>query len=379
MLHPARVEDLEHDHLLHLPHLGPVLRVQGVDQQARTSSWPIVASSSAVAVTPSASCDQAARSSRAWESGPARACRGPCCRVGEIEPAIELVGERGPLVVVVGLLDQERLDLGPEHGPELFGVDDRVKPVRRPGRQALAIIAWRQVVLGRTLRQEPRQGDPDGELRLLDGVVLAGRWPGAGGRSRPDRAPSRSRDRSPARTCGGPAGQRSTSPVGLEEFAGRCQVDVLDGGRGLLVQEILQVVAAELEFLAVLAGELPEVLLLEVQIEPRVGPVLEGQPGPLGGLGVGGEVLLDGLADGLAKLAFGLRVDDVGGVLERGALQVARGQRRCSGAARPTRRNWPCRSRRPGTARRRPGSGESIISRILSLGGAPSSRLWRNE
>ena len=120
------------------------------------------------------------------------------------------------------------------------------------------------------------------------------------------------------------------------------------------MEEILEIGAAELELVAVLAGELPEVLLLEIQIEPRVGPFLEGQPGPFGGIGVRGEVFLDRLADAVVKLAFGLGLDNLAGVLERGASSGRAGSRRCPAAVRPTRQSWPCRSRRPGTDRRRP-------------------------
>ena len=33
VFHPARIEDLEQDGLLHLAHLGPVLGVEGVEQE----------------------------------------------------------------------------------------------------------------------------------------------------------------------------------------------------------------------------------------------------------------------------------------------------------------------------------------------------------
>ena len=48
-----------------------------------------------------------------------------------------------------------------------------------------------------------------------------------------------------------PAGQRPAAPVVLEELAGRGQVDRLDRGARLLDEEFLEVVAAELELVAV--------------------------------------------------------------------------------------------------------------------------------
>ena len=117
--------------------------------------------------------------------------------IGRVEPAIELVGERGPLVVLVGQLEQERLDLGPEHRPDLVGVDDRVEPLASPrppgprGRTAGACVL-------RALGQEPRHGDPDRELGLLDGVVLAGLGLELADDLGPVEPRPRLRDRSPA-------------------------------------------------------------------------------------------------------------------------------------------------------------------------------------
>ena len=69
---------------------------------------------------------------------------------------------------------------------------------------------------------------------------------------------------------------------------------------GLLGQELLEVVAAELEFFFVGCRDLSEISILEVQAEAVVGPVCQRLPGPFRLLGVGGQILLDGLADGLA-------------------------------------------------------------------------------
>ena len=74
---------------------------------------------------------------------------------------------------------------------------------------------------------------------------------------------------------------------------------------GLLVEELLEVVAAELELVAVGAGVLLEVAVLEVELEPLVGPAGQGLPGPFRRVGVGGEVLLHRLADRLVELALG--------------------------------------------------------------------------
>jgi len=167
-------------------------------------------------------------------------------------------------------------------------------------------------------------------------------------------------------------------PVGFEEFAGRVQVKLLDGGAGLLMQKLLEILAAELEFIRILAGELLEVLLLEVQLEAVVRPRRQRDPGPLRGIGVGGEVFLDRFADGLVELTLGLGPDNLASVLEAGTLQIARGDLDTQPLGDPF-----------GEAGGAVVLGqealggvldlESIISRILSLGGDPSSRLWRNE
>src|SRR5208283_4861699 len=237
-------------------------------------------------------------------------------------PAIQLVGQRSSLVSIMSLLEQESLDLGPQHRPDLSGVDDGVKPFRRPGRQTLPIIALRHVL--RAIGHEPREGNSNRQLGLLEGVVL----PRAVLESPDDLAPLRSRtrlgvDRKPELVLR-PVDQGTAAPVGFEEVAGRVQVKLFDGGAGLLMQKLLEILAAELEFIRILGGELLEVLLLEVQLEAVVSPRRQRDPGPLRGIGVGGEVFLDSFADGLVELPLGLGPDNVASVLEAGTLEIAR-------------------------------------------------------
>ena len=123
-----------------------------------------------------------------------------------------------------------------------------------------------------------------------------------------------------------PAAERAAAPVGQEELAGRRQVELLERLGGLLVEELLEVVVAELELVAVGAGVFLEVSVLEVELEAGVGPVRQGLPGPFRGIGVGGEVLVHRLANRLAELALGLGLGDLLGVLEAGALEVAGGE-----------------------------------------------------
>ena len=66
--------------------------------------------------------------------------------VGGVELGLELLGQPGALVMLVGQVDQERLDLGAEQRAELVVVDDRVVPLGRPGGQALAVVAGGLVV-----------------------------------------------------------------------------------------------------------------------------------------------------------------------------------------------------------------------------------------
>ena len=91
------------------------------------------------------------------------------------------------------------------------------------------------------------------------------------------------------------------------------------------MQKLLEIIAAELEFVSILAGELLEILLLEVEVEAVVRPARQRHPGPLRGIGVGREVFLDRLADGVMELPLGLGPHDFFGVLEAGALDIARG------------------------------------------------------
>ncbi len=136
---------------------------------------------------------------------------------------------------------------------------------------------------------------------------------------------------------------------------------------GLLVEELLEVIAAELELVAVGAGELPEVAVLEVELEPLVGPARRGPARsiPTGRRRRGGSPRSP---RGSARRA-GARpgAGDLLGVLERGALEVAGVRARRPAAGRPTRRSSPRRSRRRGTGRPRPGPG---------CRSSPGSRPW---
>ena len=76
--------------------------------------------------------------------------------------------------------------------------------------------------------------------------------PGAGARSRPDRAGPRFPDRWPGRTCGGPSRRASggPSPAGETPAPGE-RSSFSERGNGLLVQEFLEVVADDAEVLVI--------------------------------------------------------------------------------------------------------------------------------
>jgi hypothetical protein len=121
-----------------------------------------------------------------------------------------------------------------------------------------------------------------------------------------------------------PAGQRAAAPVVAEELLGRGQVDAPDRGDGLLLQELGQGLAVQLGLVAAgVGGELAQVLVLQRQAEAGVGPGGQRLPVPLGGLGVGRQVLLHRLADRGAGLMLGLLERGVAGVLEAGPLEGA--------------------------------------------------------
>ena len=159
-----------------------------------------------------------------------------------------------------------RLDLGPELGADLLGVDVDPEAVGRPGGQAVAVVPWALLPL-RTLGEEPGQADPDGELGLFAGVELRGPRPGGSGRSSAlESSPNARPGRSPGRTCGGPSPRASAGPSPREGTPSR--------GRGrpprswpdaFSVEEVLEGDPVDLEVVALEPGELPEVLVLEAQ------------------------------------------------------------------------------------------------------------------
>ena len=224
-----------------------------------------------------------------------------------------------------GQVKDERFHLGPEHRTQLVGLPGPCGSVARgPGGQALAIVSGRpaRVAVGEVAEHR----DPRGKL----GFLLDIQAPGLGLDAADD---LRAIEALPVGGVDGdgelvvhPAAQRASAPLGQEELPGGGQVDLLQRAGRLLVEEVLQVVAAELEFVAVGAGVLLEVAILEIELEPLVDPADQGLPGPFRGVGVGGEVLVEGLADRVVEVALGLVAGGCLGVLERGALDVARRQ-----------------------------------------------------
>ena len=83
---------------------------------------------------------------------------------------------------------------------------------------------------------------------------------------------------------------------------------------------------AELKLVAVGAGIFLEVFILQVQLEAGIGPIRQGLPGPLGLIGIGGQVFLHRLPDRLAQVAFGFGLGDLGGVFKRRPFEFARRQ-----------------------------------------------------
>ena len=123
-----------------------------------------------------------------------------------------------------------------------------------------------------------------------------------------------------------PARQRAAAPVGLEELAAPASGRSSRSTRlAFSWRNSSRSSRPNSNSSPSWLGELPEVLLLEVQLEPVVGPVRQGLPGPLRRVGVGGEVLLDGLADRLVELALGLGAGrSRAASSKRRALEVAR-------------------------------------------------------
>ena len=138
VFHPARVEDLEQDGLLHLAHLGPLLGVEGVEQRAadlgRGHRLELVGADLQLQglVGPGGQIGQGR--GIGWRSVLVGAGAG---EPGGRELGLELLGQPGSLVVLVSQADQALLDLGAEQGAELFGVDDGVVALATPRRPGL--------------------------------------------------------------------------------------------------------------------------------------------------------------------------------------------------------------------------------------------------
>ena len=104
-----------------------------------------------------------------------------------------------------------------------------------------------------------------------------------------------------------PAGQGPPAPVLEEELlraGARSTASIV--ALAFSTRKSSRLDPVEDELVALELGELAEVLVLEVGAVPGVEPGGQGQPVVLGGLGVGGQVLLDRLADLAAGLRLGL-------------------------------------------------------------------------
>ena len=333
-----------------------MLGVEGVEQRLRTSAATRRASSSAVSldaevlVGPGGQVARA-RPGRCGAVGLSRLSAG---RIGGVEPPIELVGERGALVMLVGEVEQERLDLGPELGPELLGVDERVEPLGRPGGQALAVVAG-GLACGRarrgtgSCRPGPGARPPCGRR-----AARASAWICADDLG-PVEARPVGRVDGEAELVVDPAGERAAAPVVLEELAGRRQVDLLDrrarpsragtprGRRGRTRTRRRRAWRTCLRSLSLRFSSYRALAQSTSACQVQsAGSASEGRFSSIASrIGVG-ELAL-GLVRGRSRSAS----SNAAPLKSRGVSA----RRRAAG--RPTRRSWPRRSRRRGTGRRR--------------------------
>ena len=195
---------------------------------SRAFSGPRSASSSAVVSTPSFWRAQAARSVRARLSTDLRLASVFVDRAeGALRARFELSGERLALVLFVGDFFEKGLDLGTHQGLEFFDVDDRAQAIGGPGGEAFAVVA--RGVAGRAVGHVAGEGDADGELRFLEGVVLAGfLLEGLGHLVAAEAFPGLVVE-GDAELVLEPAGQGAAAPVGFEVVAGVGEVDLADG------------------------------------------------------------------------------------------------------------------------------------------------------
>ena len=288
-----------------------------------------------------------------------------------------------PWYALVGQLDQLGLDLGTEHGAQLVGVDRGCDTARGPGRPALP---------DRNAGRLPTANDRSpgtGVMAIRSGQLgfLAGRraraascLDAADDLGPIDLGPVCRIDRE-GELVVDPAGERSAAPVGLEELAGR-STGRLSGSHSAAfsVRNSSRSSWPELELVAVGDGDTCcRSFSLRFRSNRLLAQFARACQVHSEGSASDGRFSSIACADRVGELALGLGLGDFLGVLEAGALEVAGGQLDPEPLAGPLRRSWLRHSRRPGTAWRRPRPGLSIISKIISLGGAPSSRLWRNE
>ena len=206
---------------------------------------------------------------------------------------------------------------------QLLGVDERMEPLGGPGGQPFAVVAAPPApgsARGGTGSSRRGRG-----TRPPSGRRAARRpRPGSARRPRPASGRPSRPGRRRRRTCGaasrpasaGPSLPGGTRGPGRGRRPGRRR-------RPSRTRNSSRSLRSNSKFVAVVPGELAEVLFLEVQAVPGVGPVGQRLPGPFRRVGVGRQVLLDGLADHVGDLALGLVLGLFLGLLELRALEVA--------------------------------------------------------
>ncbi len=169
VFHPARIEDLEEEGLLHLAHLGPVL---GVERQGEACSR-IGAAELAQLV----GCDLDAEflpcpGGEISEPARVRLGGGPTITrrrtVGGVELLVEGIPEGVAVVLLTSDLAEDGFDLGPHEGAEFLGIDDGVEAVAGPLREAISVVSGGGILPA--FGEEPGESDLDGELGFLAGI-----------------------------------------------------------------------------------------------------------------------------------------------------------------------------------------------------------------
>ena len=341
----ARVEDLEENGLLHLAHLGPVLGVEGGRGAAcRTSSGGMASIRRRSISTPSVAGGPGGQLS-GERRGRGRGRRGPSLplaggpNAGEAAASrrgCQLLGELAPLVVLAGEVEQR----GPRSRAGASGGAPRDRGrcgSVREAQSASPSRSYRGAADGVALGEVAGQRDPHGQLGLLLRVEAGGPRPGSDGRSRRGRGRPSPRGRWRCRTCGAPSPPANGGPSRAEgtpaPARGRssrarrwpARTGIPPGRRGRTRNSSP---STDANFLRSRSLRFSSNRLL-TQSGQRL-------PGPFRGIGVGGEVLVEGLADRLVELALGLVLGDLGGVLEGGP--------RKSRPANSTPSRWPTHS-----------------------------------